>query len=70
MIDTWCSLRHSDQNVLVEGVEQLSVSPDLAATAIKALEMSAMCYKKIADFQNVHSFVLVHNKILSLYSSR
>ncbi|KAL1461697.1 hypothetical protein WDU94_013569, partial [Cyamophila willieti] len=69
MIDTWCSLRHSDQNVLVEGVEQLSVSAELAATAIKALEMSAMCYKKIADFQNVHSFVLVHNKILSLYSS-
>ncbi|KAI5705655.1 hypothetical protein M8J75_000631 [Diaphorina citri] len=69
MIDTWCSLRHSDQNILVEGVEQLSISSDLAATAIKALEMSAQCYKKIADFKNVHSFVLVHNKILSLYSS-
>lgn len=69
LLDAWMELRKSEQSILTETVEQLSVSPDLASTTLKVLSDAADKLKAQSEFSNVHVLVLVEHKFMSLFSS-
>ncbi|KAL1123010.1 hypothetical protein AAG570_003334 [Ranatra chinensis] len=70
LLDTWSSLVSSDQAVLVEAVEQLTVNTELSTAAISVLRDATDTIKSALDFQRSHALIFVENKFLALYSSR
>ncbi|XP_015585402.1 Hermansky-Pudlak syndrome 1 protein homolog isoform X1 [Cephus cinctus] len=70
LLDAWIHLRNSEQSVLMEAVEQLSVNADLASTTLKVLHDASDKLKTQSEFSNVHVLILVEHKFLSLYSSK
>lgn len=70
LLDTWRRLYATDQAVLVEGVERLSVSTELKFTAHKALDAAAENLRQDPHSQRSHAALFVGNKLLSLYSSK
>ncbi|XP_015121031.1 Hermansky-Pudlak syndrome 1 protein homolog [Diachasma alloeum] len=70
LLDAWRALRQTEQSILTESVEQLSVNTDIASTTLKILHDASDKLKTQSEFSNVHVLVLVENKFLSLYSSK
>ena len=70
LLDAWSELRATEQNILTEAVEQLSVNTDLASATLKVLSDAADKLKAQSEFSNVHVLVLVEHKFLSLFSSK
>lgn len=70
LLNTWRRLYATDQAVLVEGVERLSVSTELKFTAHKALDAAAENLRQDPHSQRSHAALYVGNKLLSLYSSK
>ncbi|XP_008207044.2 Hermansky-Pudlak syndrome 1 protein homolog [Nasonia vitripennis] len=70
LLDAWSDLRGSEQNILTEAVEQLSVNADLASATLRVLSDAADKLKAQSEFSNVHVLILVEHKFLSLYSSK
>lgn len=70
LLNTWGTLIQDDQAVLLEALEQLSVSNDLSAVAIKALKDSTDKIKAKLDQSRSHALLFVENKFLALFSSR
>ncbi|XP_058809470.1 BLOC-3 complex member HPS1 [Phymastichus coffea] len=69
LMDAWVELRKSEQSILTETVEQLSVNADLASTTLGVLSDAADKLKAQSEFSNVHVLVLVEHKFMSLFSS-
>ncbi|XP_011506371.1 PREDICTED: Hermansky-Pudlak syndrome 1 protein homolog isoform X2 [Ceratosolen solmsi marchali] len=70
LLDAWSDLRGSEQNILTEAVEQLSVNADLASATLRILSDAADKLKAQSEFSNVHVLILVEHKFLSLFSSK
>ncbi|XP_011296705.1 Hermansky-Pudlak syndrome 1 protein homolog [Fopius arisanus] len=70
LLDAWRFLRQTEQSILTESVEQLSVNADIASSTLKILHETSDKLKTQSEFSNVHALVLVENKFLSLYSSK
>lgn len=70
LIDAWSELRSTEQNILTESVEQLSVNPELASVTLKTLCDAADKLKTQPEFTNVHVLILVEHKFMSLFSSK
>jgi hypothetical protein len=70
LLDAWSDLRGSEQNILTEAVEQLSINTDLASATLRVLSDAADKLKAQSEFSNVHVLVLVEHKFLSLFSSK
>lgn len=70
LLDAWSDLRGSEQNMLTEAVEQLSVNADLASATLRVLSDAADKLKAQSEFSNVHVLILVEHKFLSLFSSK
>lgn len=68
LLDTWGTLVEDDQAVLLEALEQLSVSNDLSSTAIKALKEATDKIKSKLDQSRSHALLFVENKFLALFS--
>lgn len=68
MLDTWISLQDSEQWLLVEAVEQLTVNAELSGATLKTLQSAVDKMRSVDELQRVHAMILVHNKFLSLYS--
>ncbi|KAL7292162.1 hypothetical protein TKK_0014119 [Trichogramma kaykai] len=69
LMDAWHCLRKTEQNILTESVEQLSVNPELGSAILKVLSDAIDKLKTQAEFANIHLLVLVQHKFLSLFSS-
>ncbi|XP_014599248.1 PREDICTED: Hermansky-Pudlak syndrome 1 protein homolog isoform X1 [Polistes canadensis] len=70
LLDAWIELRSSEQSILTEAVEQLSVNADLASVILKVLNDACDKLKTQSEFSNIHVLLLVKQKFLSLYSSK
>ncbi|XP_043664114.1 Hermansky-Pudlak syndrome 1 protein homolog isoform X4 [Vespula pensylvanica] len=70
LLDAWVELRGSEQSILTEAVEQLSVNADLASVILKVLNDACDKLKTQSEFSNIHVLLLVKQKFLSLYSSK
>ncbi|XP_047343216.1 Hermansky-Pudlak syndrome 1 protein homolog isoform X3 [Vespa velutina] len=70
LLDAWVELRGSEQSILTEAVEQLSVNADLASVILKVLNDACDKLKGQSEFSNIHVLLLVKQKFLSLYSSK
>ncbi|XP_035725815.1 Hermansky-Pudlak syndrome 1 protein homolog isoform X1 [Vespa mandarinia] len=70
LLDAWVELRGSEQSILTEAVEQLSVNADLASVILKVLNDACDKLKAQSEFSNIHVLLLVKQKFLSLYSSK
>lgn len=70
LLDAWRSLRETEQSLLTESVEQLSVNADIASSTLRILHDASDKLRTQSEFSNVHVLVLVENKFLSLYSSK
>ncbi|KAI4501822.1 hypothetical protein M0802_003157 [Mischocyttarus mexicanus] len=70
LLDAWIELRGSEQSILTEAVEQLSVNADLASVILKVLNDACDKLKTQSEFSNIHVLLLVKQKFLSLYSSK
>ena len=69
LLDAWQELKKTEQSILTESVEQLSVNPELASGILRTLSDAADKLKSQTEFSNVHLLVLVEHKFLSLFSS-
>ncbi|KAK3930600.1 Hermansky-Pudlak syndrome 1 protein-like protein [Frankliniella fusca] len=70
LMDTWISLQDSEQWLLVEAVEQLTVNAELSGATLKTLQTAVDKMRSVDELQRVHAMILVRNKFLSLYSSK
>ncbi|KAJ1525914.1 hypothetical protein ONE63_009103 [Megalurothrips usitatus] len=70
LLDTWISLQDTEQWLLVEAVEQLTVNAELSGATLKTLQSAVDKMRSVDELQRVHAMILVHNKFLSLYSSK
>ncbi|KAK2575813.1 hypothetical protein KPH14_007196 [Odynerus spinipes] len=70
LLDAWVELRGSEQSILTEAVEQLSVNADLASVILNVLHDACDKLKTQSEFSNIHVLLLVEQKFLSLYSSK
>ncbi|XP_032678841.1 Hermansky-Pudlak syndrome 1 protein homolog isoform X2 [Odontomachus brunneus] len=70
LLDAWCHLRGSEQSVLTEAVEQLSVNSEVASSILKVLHDACDKLRTQSEFANLHVLILVGAKFLSLYSSK
>ncbi|XP_017795118.1 PREDICTED: Hermansky-Pudlak syndrome 1 protein homolog [Habropoda laboriosa] len=70
LLDAWVHLRNSEQSMLTEAIEQLSINTDLGVSILKVLHDACDKLKAQSEFSNVHILILVEQKFLSLYSSK
>lgn len=70
LLDAWCHLRNSEQSMLTEAVEQLSVNSEVASSILKVLHDACDKLRTQSEFANLHVLILVGVKFLSLYSSK
>lgn len=71
LLDAWSNLRNSEQSMLTEAVEQLSVNAEVASSVLKVLHDACDKLKNSQpEFSNLHLLLLVGSKFLSLYSSK
>ncbi|XP_011150672.1 Hermansky-Pudlak syndrome 1 protein homolog isoform X2 [Harpegnathos saltator] len=70
LLDAWCHLRSSEQSILTEAVEQLSVNSEVASSILKVLHDACDKLRTQSEFANLHILILVGAKFLSLYSSK
>ncbi|XP_020289802.1 Hermansky-Pudlak syndrome 1 protein homolog isoform X2 [Pseudomyrmex gracilis] len=71
LLDAWCDLRNSEQSMLTEAVEQLSVNSEVSSSVLKVLHDACDKLKSSQpEFNNSHMLLLVGSKFLSLYSSK
>lgn len=65
----WWDGRATEQSVLVEAIEQFRVPPNAASACLQNLTEFAEKMKSELSVSQVHAFVTVHHRFLSLYSS-
>ncbi|XP_034233970.1 Hermansky-Pudlak syndrome 1 protein homolog isoform X1 [Thrips palmi] len=70
LLDSWVFLQDSEQWLLVEAVEQLTVNAELSGATLKTLQSAVDKMRSVDELQRVHAMILVRNKFLSLYSSK
>ncbi|VVC37338.1 Hypothetical protein CINCED_3A010274 [Cinara cedri] len=70
LIDIWLIRSKEEQCVLIEAVEQLTVSNELSTAALTAAKTAADKMKAKSAFSRVHILIMVRQKFLTLYSSR
>lgn len=68
LIDTWISLQDTEQWLLVEAVEQLTVNADVSGATLKTLQSAVDKMRSVDELQRVHAMILVRSKFLSLFS--
>jgi len=70
LLDVWLKRSCEEQCVLIEAVEQLTVSSELSTAALTAAKTAAEKMKAKSAFSRVHILIMVRQKFLTLYSSR
>ncbi|XP_050420631.1 uncharacterized protein LOC126833377 [Adelges cooleyi] len=70
LLDVWLKQSNEEQCVLVEAIEQLTVSNELSSAALAAAKSAAEKMKHKSAFSRVHILIMVRQKFLTLYSSR
>lgn len=68
LLDVWLKYSSEEQCVLIEAVEQLTVSTELSTAALKAAKTAAEKMKAKSAFSRVHILIMVQQKFLTLYS--
>ncbi|GAB1603937.1 hypothetical protein Ahia01_000675000 [Argonauta hians] len=69
ILRTWCYLVQEEQSFLMEAVEQLYVNSVVNEKSLQLLEMVVKKVSSASSISNNHALLLVHGKLLSLYSS-
>ncbi|XP_036364857.1 Hermansky-Pudlak syndrome 1 protein homolog isoform X2 [Octopus sinensis] len=69
ILRTWCHLVQEEQSFLMEAVEQLYVNSVVNEKSLELLEMVVKKVSSVSSISNNHALLLVHGKLLSLYSS-
>lgn len=69
LMDIWYCRVSSEHSALVEALEQVRVPAKTAATCLKALTESAEKVKSLLSISQVHVFVMIDHRLLSLYST-
>lgn len=70
LIEKWKVLYMEDQDVLLEVIQQFTVTNDVKKNVVNALECALEKLKQIPQFQRNHAVIFVGNKLLSMFSSR
>ncbi|KAL4113192.1 hypothetical protein QTP88_016860 [Uroleucon formosanum] len=70
LLDVWLKRTNEEQCVLIEAIEQLTVSAELSTAALTAAKTAAEKMKAKSAFSRVHILIMVRQKFLTLYSSR
>lgn len=68
LLDIWLLRSKEEQCVLIEAVEQLTVSTELSTAALTAAKTAADKMKAKSAFSRVHILIMVRQKFLTLYS--
>lgn len=68
LLDVWLKRSNEEQCVLIEAVEQLTVSAELSTAALTAAKTAAEKMKAKSAFSRVHILIMVRQKFLTLYS--
>lgn len=68
LLDVWLKRSSEEQCVLIEAVEQLTVSAELSTAALTAAKTAADKMKAKSAFSRVHVLIMVRQKFLTLYS--
>lgn len=68
LLDTWLKRSNEEQCVIIEAVEQLTVSTELSTAALTAAKTAAEKMKTKSAFSRVHILIMVRQKFLTLYS--
>lgn len=69
LLKTWCFLVQEEHTFLMEAIEQLQANYVVNEKSLKLLEMVLKKVSSISSISNNHALLLVHGKLLSLYSS-
>lgn len=68
LLDVWLKRTNEEQCVLIEAIEQLTVSAELSTAALTAAKTAAEKMKAKSAFSRVHILIMVRQKFLTLYS--
>lgn len=69
LLKTWCFLVEEEHTFLMEAIEQLQANYVVNEKSLELLEMVLKKLSAVSSVSNNHALLLVHGKLLSLYSS-